>query len=269
MRGLLAACCLPLLAACSSGPITPLSEKRTHVLEAHGDDVLLVHGLRWWSLGGLDGFARRLHAAGYRVIQVEYPSREIGCKEIIHRHVATAIREHHHGDRPLHIIAHSMGAPLVHCLLQEERPRMLGRVVFIGTPHAGTAIADITQRGDLAKKIAGPAASMLNTGAGALHTRLEAPRFHLGIIMGDRSSYPFLSPFIPGDDDGAVPVAGGRIAGARDFLVMHEGHMDLIRSAETLRQIRHFIEHGVFDHSQPPPRNARLGKRTLLAVPGR
>ena len=82
--------------------------------------------------------------------------------------------------------------------------------------------------------------------------------------MGDRSNYPFLSPFIPGPDDGVVPVRSGRVEGTRDMIVLHEAHVEMIRSPTVFAQSRHFIETGVFDHSKLKPWVPRI----VLGRPG-
>lgn len=266
-----AACRLVLALACALGAscvsFDPQAKKNTHVLEGPGETVVLVHGLRWWTQDGMDSLGRRLNKDGYRVVIVEYPSRTLEGEEIIRRYMDTAVKEHViPAQRPFHVVAHSMGSVLSHAYLQDAMPANLGRVVFIATPHAGTEIADIAGRNSIARRLAGPAVASLRTTESPLRERLREPRFPLGVIMGDRSRYPFLSPLINGSDDGAVPVNGGRIPGAQDFIVLHEGHLDMLRSDETFAQVRHFLREGSFDRSREVPRGRRLGHVALLAV---
>ena len=261
---------LPVLACALSASCVsydPQAKKSTHVLEGPGDTVVLVHGLRWWTQDGMDRLGRRLNKDGYRVVIVEYPSRALAGEEIIKRYVDTAVKEHViPAQRPFHVVAHSMGSVLSHAYLQEAAPSNLGRVVFIATPHAGTEIADIAGRVAIARRLAGPAVASQRTTESPLRERLREPRFPLGVIMGDRSRLPFLSPLINGSDDGAVPVNGGRIPGAQDFIVLHEGHLDMLRSDETFAQVRHFLREGSFDRARDVPRDRRLGHAALLAA---
>lgn len=261
---LILACALS--ASCVSFEPPAGKSKSTHVLEGPGDTVVLVHGLRWWT-DGMDSLGRRLNKDGYRVVLVEYPSRKLESEEIIKRYLASAVSEHViPANRPFHVVAHSMGSVLSHAYLQDAMPSNLGRVVFIATPHAGTEIADIAGRNVIARRLTGPAVASLRTSESPLRERLREPRFPLGVIMGDRSRFPFLSPLINGSDDGAVPVNGGRIPGAKDFIVLHEGHLDMLRSGETFSQVRHFLREGCFDRARDIPRDRRLGHVALLAV---
>ena len=273
MKGKLMLLRLLLILACalsaSCMSLGPLGSKHTHILEGPGDTVVLVHGLRWWTQDGMDHLGERLNEAGYRVVVVEYPSRKLEGQDIINRYFTEAMSENViPRDRTFHVVAHSMGSVLSHAYLQEKMPPNLGRVVFIATPHAGTEIADIAEHSSIARRLAGPAVASLVTSESPLRARLREPAFPLGVIMGDRSRYPFLSPLINGTDDGAVPVDGGRIKGARDFIVLHEGHLELIRSESTVRQVVHFLRDGEFDRAQGAPRDRRLGRATLLAVQG-
>jgi len=208
----------------------------------------------------MDWMARQFNRAGYRVILVRYPSRSLDGDAIEQDYLARIIaRENTRRGRPLHFVAHSLGAVVTHRYLQDHAPPNLGRCVFIGTPHHGTELADIIGRKmPRVLKLIGPAAASLNTLGDSLTRSLRPPRFPAGIIMGDRSNYPFLSPFIPGADDGVVAVRSGIVAGARDTVVLHEAHVEMIRSPEVFRQTRCFIETGTFDHRRPVPKQGRI-----------
>lgn len=253
---------LVLLAIGSSSCSAPTRSKRetTRVHEGPGDTVVLVHGLRWWSLGGMSWMSRQLNRHGYRVVEVRYPSRQLDCDVLVRNYVAPAVGEHNtHRDAPIHFIGHSMGGALSHRFLEENPPPNLGRCVFIGIPYHGTPLADV-----LAKKlpwslpIIGPAVASLNTTTDGWTTRLQPPEFPVGVIMGDRSNYPFFSPFIPGADDGVVPVRSGRFEGTADFLMLHEAHIQMLKSRDVLEQSVRFLESGAFDHSKPVPRKRRI-----------
>lgn len=255
---ILAALALLCGASCSAGFRAKSETTRLH--EGTGDTVVLLHGLRWWSLGGMHWMARQLNRRNYRVVEVRYPSRQLDCDYLIEHHVAPAVREHNiHRDRPIHFLGHSMGGALAHGFLQETPPPNLGRCVFIGVPYHGTPLADLlAARFPSSLPVIGPAVTSLNTTGNGWTARLRPPRFPVGVIMGDRSNYPFFSPFIPGADDGVVPVASGRIDGLADALVLHEAHIEMLKSYEVLKQSERFFETGAFDHSRPPPRKRRI-----------
>ena len=248
-----------LLCGTSCGTFKQAHET-TQVFEGPGDTVVVTHGLRWWALGGMDWMARQFNRAGYRVILVRYPSRKLDGDSIVNGYLATTIRrENTRTDRPIHFVAHSLGAVVTHHFLQDYAPTNLGRSVFLGTPHHGTELADfIGKRMPWTLRLIGPAAASLNTSNDGFPETLRPPKFPVGIIMGDRSNYPFLSPFIPGPDDGVVPVRSGIVRGARDTLVLHEAHVEMIRSPQVFAQARRFIETGAFDHSARALRHPRI-----------
>lgn len=252
-----------LMAASCSGFKT--SRETTRVIEGPGDTVVIIHGLRWWTMGGMDSMARRFHNAGYRVVLVRYPSRKLTCDDIENGFVAKSVQAANtNRNQPIHFVAHSLGAVITHCYLQNNPPPNLGRVVFLGTPHHGTELADlIAERMPRSVRIIGPAAAKLVTTSDKLGT-LRPPKFPLGVIMGDRGNYLFLSAFIPGPDDGVVAVSSGQIKGAADTLVLHEGHVEMIRSPEVFAQCKRFIETGRFDHKTMTSHEPRilLGRRS-------
>ena len=69
------------------------------------------------------------------------------------------------------------------------------------------------------------------------------------MIAGDRSADPWFSRWIEGDDDGKVSLARARVAGMRDFVVVHCPHPFIMRHREAIAQTLHFLQHGAF---RPP-----------------
>ena len=249
-----------LVFSCSACGTFKEQRETTQVFDGPGDTVLIMHGLRWWSLGGMNWMARRFNREGYRVILVRYPSRKLDGDGIVNGYLAkTMERENTRTGQPIHFVAHSLGAVVTHRFLQDHPPANLGRCVFIGTPHHGTELADLFRRKmPWTLRLIGPAAASLNTSGDGLPDKLRPPNFPLGIIMGDRCNYPFLSPFIPGPDDGVVPVRSGMVEGALDTIVLHEAHVEMIRSPDVFSQACRFIETGAFDHAKPARRKTRI-----------
>ena len=222
--------------------------------------LVIVHGLRWRLAGGMDWMARRFNRAGYRVILVRYPSRKLDGDGIENDYLAKAVRRHNtRPGRPIHFVAHSLGGVVTHRFLQDHPPANLGRCVFIATPHHGTELADlIVEKLPSSLPLIGPAAASLNTSSNGLPVTLRQPRFPVGIIIGDRSNLPFLSPLIPGADDGVVAVRSALMEGARDTILLHEAHVEMVRSPAVFDQTRRFVETGAFDHADLAPRTNRI-----------
>jgi hypothetical protein len=51
---------------------------------------------------------------------------------------------------------------------------------------------------------------------------------------------------IPGPDDGKVSVRRARLAGMKDFIIIHATHPFIMRNQEAIRQTLHFLRRGVF-----------------------
>ncbi len=96
--------------------------------------------------------------------------------------------------------------------------------------------------------INGPAGHQMGTDPDSLPNRLGPPSFELGIITGDRSINPLLSLLIPGPNDGKVSVERAKLAGMRDFLVIHATHPLIMRNRQAITQTIHFLRHGAFQH---------------------
>ena len=103
--------------------------------------VVLLHGF-----GSIPGtmwpLAWTLRQAGYSTLTPFYPSWRMPLSQIVNRlkrQVAAFATNHEDG---LHFVGHSMGGLVIRALLHKERPANLGKVVMLGTPNAGSEIAD-------------------------------------------------------------------------------------------------------------------------------
>jgi hypothetical protein len=144
----------------------------------------------------------------------------------------------------------------------------LGRVVLLATPNQGTELAGRLQRSITPiRKIFGSAVESLGTAHDELPRSLGTPDFEPGVIMGTRSAFPFLSPLVPGTDDGVVAVESGKIDGMRDFLVTPTTHCTITREKEVLRQIAFFLVHNRFDELPEAWQEAQPRSETSKANP--
>jgi len=203
--------------------------------------VVYVHGL--WMSGIESIWLRRSLARqrGYRLQVFRYASVRSPLAEIIAalRDTIAAI------DAPqVHLLGHSLGGLLIQRCLARYPMRQPGRVVFLGSPVAGSRAAQRLARAGLGRAALGAAS--------AAELLQEQPRDwdsarELGIIAG---TLPFgfgrLLLKFDEDNDGTVALSETRIAGAAAFLPVRTTHSGMLWSARVARETGSFLEYGSF-----------------------
>ena len=186
--------------------------------------------------------ARRLRREGYRTIRIGYPSLKKPIEELA-EHVASRLPDP--GDGRLHFLTHSLGGIVLRCMVAGNRPQNLGRVVMLGPPNRGSAVAVWFLNLAPFRWIIGPAGRQLGNDGDAVPVRLGPVDFEVGVIAGNRALTP-LSLFLPGANDGVVTVEETRVEGTADFRVVRRGHTFIMNSAEVLEPAAHFYRNGKF-----------------------
>ena len=215
--------------------------------------VILLHGLGRTSRS-LNKMADALQAAGFRPVNLDYPSRKKTIQELaletIERGLGRCARMQ---ARTVHFVTHSMGGVLVRYYLSRHRPENLGRVVMLSPPNRGSEAADHLRDSALYKWFNGPAGQQLVTGPEGLPEQLGPVDFPLGIITGNQHSFfdAWLADVIPGTDDGKVSVERAKVEGMADFLVLPYSHPFIMNAEEVIEQTLHFLRGGRFG-ARPP-----------------
>lgn len=210
------------------------------------DGVVLLHGIarRAASLAGIE---RKLAAAGYCTLNLDYPSRRYNLHDIAAGLHPAVSRFQDQVDGRLHFVTHSMGGLVTRCYVTRHRPERLGHVVMLAPPNEGSEIADFLSRNPLYRAFFGPAGHELGTVRSAgLRDLLGPIDFSLGIIAGNRSLYPISSLILPRPNDGRVSVARTRVSGASDHITLPTSHPLIMRHPLAMEQTLHFLRHGRF-----------------------
>jgi triacylglycerol lipase len=228
-------------------PLTSSAENLQQPVASKGC-VILLHGLAR-SASSFDKMAASLSQVGYRVINVDYPSRKQPVETLATRYVSKAVAECN--GETTHFVTHSMGGILVRYYLANNRLENPGKVVMLSPPNQGSEVVD--KLGDVPGFYAfnGPAGQQLGTADDSLPNQLGPVDYPVGIITGNRSINLILSMLIPGDDDGKVSIERAKLEGMTDFLVVPHTHPMIMDSDEVIRQTRYFLINGRFDGLNP------------------
>lgn len=205
-----------------------------------GDAVVLVPGL-WMPGFSLALVRRRLVRCGYSCTVLTYPStRRSLAQNAAHlaRRVASLT------EPTVHFVGHSLGGLLIRQLFHDFPDQRPGRVVTLGTPHGGSAVAArlVHERPWMGWTLGRSAPAL--TGS-VPPWQAEQP---LGVIAGSLSVGLgcWLAP-LPHPHDGTVAVEETRHAGASDHIVLPVSHFSMLWSGAALRQTCAFLREGRFE----------------------
>jgi pimeloyl-ACP methyl ester carboxylesterase len=210
------------------------------------EGVVLLHGIAR-SSASLAKLERALQEAGFKTLNLDYPSRTHPLETIAEWIHGPIERFRATGIGTLHFVTHSMGGLVARAYVTRYRPPELGRVMMLGPPNEGCEIADVLDRFAFYRRFFGPAGRQLGTHRTAhLQAVLGVVDYPVGVIAGDRTLYPISWLLIPGPNDGRVSVARSMVAGMTGHLTVHATHSFMMRNAEVIRQSLAFLQEGRF-----------------------
>ncbi len=223
------------------------------------EGVILLHGLCRTS-ASMHRMESCLRAAGYQVVNVDYPSRRAPIDQLSDSAIGAALADpQFQSCHRIHFVTHSLGGILVRSYYRRHDPGKLGRVVMLGPPNQGSEVVDHLKGWWLYRKLNGPAGNELGTDSGSMPNRLGPVNFELGVIAGDRSINWINSLLIPGPDDGKVSVQRTEVAGMKAFRVVHVPHPFLMNNPSVIRSTLHFLKSGSFDDQSPKTARQEMG----------
>jgi hypothetical protein len=207
--------------------------------------VILLHGLAR-SSSSMNVIEKRLHAQGYFVININYPSRDHSIEELAEKFISKALLKCK--DRPVNFVTHSMGGILVRQYLSTHKIENLNKVVMLGPPNNGSEVVDKLCNAPGFSFINGDAGMQLGTGELSITSKLGEANFDLGVIAGTRSVNLILSTLIPDKDDGKVSVASTKLDGMNDHIEMETTHPFMMRNEKVIEQVIFYLQEGKFQH---------------------
>jgi len=208
--------------------------------------VILLHGL-CRSGRSMIPMGQALTAAGYKVLNMEYPSRSATIEKLSDDAIGSAVADcQRQGAVRIHFVTHSLGGILVRSYLSRHTIPNLGRVVMLGPPNQGSEVVDKLGGWWIFKKLNGPAGNELGTDKNSTPNKLGPANFCAGVIAGNLSINWINSWLIPGQDDGKVSIERTKLAGMADHIVIASAHPFIMRNRTAIRQTVYFLRNGQF-----------------------
>ncbi|MCU0753782.1 MAG: alpha/beta fold hydrolase [Xanthomonadales bacterium] len=219
--------------------------------QTEAECVVLLHGLAR-SSASMRPMAAALEDRGYRIANIDYPSREQPIERLAPLAVGEGLAQcRAQSATAIHFVTHSLGGILVRAYLGEHAVPELGRVVMLGPPNQGSEVVDQFAGVPGFEALNGPAGGQLGTGPNSVPLKLGRVDFTLGVIAGTQSINPILSTAFNGPNDGKVSVSRARVAGMSDFIALPVSHPFLMRDDAVIRQTLQFLHSGRFLSEAP------------------
>lgn len=237
--------------ACGSRPARVASEPAQDA--DRRECVVLLHGVGMgaWAMSPLAG---ALEEAGYRTLNLSYPSRQLPIEQIAGEWLPAKLRAGGVEAAPrVHFVVHSMGSLVTRLYLRDRRPANLGRVVMLGPPNHGSAAADRSSRNAFLRALMGVNLPRLGTGEAAIARQLGPADFEVGVIAGKSALNPLFRKDLGTEHDGAVTVESARLEGMRDFIVLPHSHTVMLWRSAVHAQVIAFLREGRFVHGESAP----------------
>ena len=197
--------------------------------------VVLLHGILNHP-GIMDRLATALGAAGWAVANLAYPSTRLSIDEhaTAVRRAARALAED--GAAEIGFVGHSLGGLVARAAMAGagQDGWQPGRLVMIGSPVAGSAMARTLRLLPGYETLLGPSGISLATPAAG-----ATAGSNVAIIAGGTGGRGF-NPLLPGDNDLTVTVAETRLPGAQNLLV-HAVHNALPQHPDVLGACAGFL----------------------------
>jgi pimeloyl-ACP methyl ester carboxylesterase len=210
---------------------------------------VFVHGL--W-LSGAESFLlrRRLAQHGWRLRVLPYSSLGEQPDSVARRCARQVAQLAERTAKPVHLLGHSLGGLLIYRMFDLgllEADRFSGdfcRVIFLGTPCAGTRTGQALARWRYGRQLLGQAGAAELLDARPRRWRFEA---QLGVIAGNLPlGLGRLLTKLEEPHDGTVCVAETQLEGATARCVLPVSHTGLWIDPAVAREIVRFLESGAF-----------------------
>lgn len=183
------------------------------------------------------------HDHGFEVHVFSYPTLHGDVSAICSELATLAGRVG--GDRPVHLVGHSLGGAVVYRTLSDCADRLQGgNAVVLGSPLSGCKAAAAAAQWSVVRPLLGT--HVLNELAAPSQRRWDGPNA-FGSIAGSRriGTGQWFAHFDE-DNDGTVAVSETVIPGLTDHIVLPHSHMGMLFAADVARQVAFFLRNARF-----------------------
>ena len=209
------------------------------------ESVILLHGLGDVKLSMLK-LEIALKEEGYTTKNIGYSSNGETIESLAEKELSEIVERYKKiGFDKIHFVTHSMGGLIVRCYLQDHELPEGSRIVMLSPPNKGSEVADHFKESKFYNLIVGDVGQELATDSNIL-SELKQIIPEIGIIAGDKSTNPYFSKIIPGEDDGRVAVDNTKLIEMKDFMIVHSTHLTIKYNDEVIRQTVFFLQNGKF-----------------------
>ena len=202
------------------------------------DLVILVPGVGFAGAELLP-LAMRLRLKGYRVSVFWHRTGILPLQDSAQRLWDKATKQ---SEDVVHFVGHSLGGLVVLRMLADHRWDRSGRVVTMGTPHAGLSAARWLARLPGCRRLLGPGILAAADG----DPIAVSPDREFGVLAGDRDL--FLGSVLASGraSDTLISVAETRHSGSREHVVVSETHVGMLFAGRVASHIDSFLREGRF-----------------------
>lgn len=205
--------------------------------------IVLAHGYTKQQ-NDMDYLQDHLRALGYDTLSLDLPLT-FGSKEEAITSFYQQIQPELTQYRTISFVAHSIGGLVVRWVVQKHRLKNLGNSVFIGTPHGGTALADIASLLPPYALIFQPIKELRSS---TRYPLFPSDRdFKLGLIAGTECEGVLGSIFLKSENDGRVEVSSVHSEDEDAFVTVPFSHKKMHHRLLTAKLVARFIQHGDFE----------------------
>jgi triacylglycerol lipase len=199
--------------------------------------VVLLHGMgrSWLSMALLGhrlkrmGYETRLFGYSPRKATLDELSRDL--REFIEDRVAAPV---------YHLVGHSLGNIIIRNGFRGSYRPELRRIVMLAPPNGPASLASSLRENRLYRWWTGDSGQKLADIE--FYRALPVPSVEFGVIAGDRGhGVGFDEP-----NDGVVRVANTKLAGMKDWTVVHHTHTLIMLAQDTAELCARFLEQGEF-----------------------